>query len=175
MKKLLLTLVACVMFILVSGTSSFAQQKIGHIDTQEVLKLMPERDSAAKIYEKFNADIAKNFESLNVEYNNMLEIYTRQKDSLAAFIRTAKEAELLDKQGRIQNFRDVAQQELDKKQIELMAPISLKLKNAIKAVAESNKFTYIIDTQGGQGILVYFSEDESLNILPLVKAKLGLK
>lgn len=173
MKKLLLTLAACAMFIFVSGTFSFAQQKIGHINTQEVLQLMPERDSASKVYEKFNSEITKNFESMQVVYNNLLETYTKQKDSLSSFIRSAKEAELVDMQGKIKNFTDVAQQELDKKQTELMAPIVDKLKKAIKAVAESNKFTYIIDVAGGS--LVYFPEDESLNILPLVKAKLGIK
>jgi outer membrane protein len=175
MKKLVLTLVACVMFILVSGTYSFAQQKIGHIDTQEVLKLMPERDSAAKVYEKFNVEINKNFESMRAVYTNLADTYTKQKDSLSAFIRQAKEAELVDMQGKIQNFQDVAQQELDKKQTELMTPIVARLKNAIKAVAESNKFTYILDTQGQPSIVLYFPEDESLNILPLVKAKLGIK
>lgn len=173
MKKLLLTLAACAMFILVSGTVSFAQQKIGHINTQEILQLMPERDSASKVFEKFNDEITKNFESMNVVYNNLLETYTKQKDSLSTFIRQAKEGELLDMQGKIQNFREVAQQELDKKQTELMAPIVDKLKKTIKAVAESNKFTYIIDVSGGA--LVYFPEDEALNIAPLVKAKLGIK
>lgn len=175
MKKLLFTLVACLMFTLVNGTSSFAQQKIGHIDTQAILALMPERDSAAKVYERFNVEINKNFESMSAVYTNLLETYTKQKDSLSSFIRSAKEAELVDMQGKIQNFRDVAQQELDKKQAELMTPIVAKLKNAIKAVAESNKFTYILDTQSQGGTVIYFPEDESLNILPMVKAKLGIK
>jgi len=173
MKKLFLTLSAFVMLLLVSGTATFAQQKIGHINSQEILQLMPERDSAAKVFEKFNDEISKNYESMNVVYNNLLETYTQQKDSLSAFIRQAKEAELIDMQGKIQNFKDVAQQELDKKQSDLMAPIVEKLKKAIKEVAESNKFTYIIDVAGGS--LVYFPEDESLNILPLVKTKLGIK
>ena len=175
MKRLLLTLAACVMFILVSGTFSFAQQKIGHIDTQAILQLMPERDSAAKVYEKFNDEIKKNYESMNVVYNNLLETYTKQKDSLSAFIVKAKEAELIDMRDKITNFQNVAQQELDKKQNDLMAPIIAKLKNAIKTVAESNKFTYILDTQGQPSIVMYFPDDESLNILPLVKAKLGIK
>ena len=176
MKRLLLTLVACVMFILVSGTYSYAQQKIGHIDTQAVLQLMPERDSAAKVYEKFNEEIKKNYESMTVVFNNLQEAYTKQKDSLSAFIVKAKEAELIDMRDKITNFQTVAQQELDKKQNDLMAPIIDKLKKAIKAVAEANKFTYILDTQAGAGIgaVIYYPEDESLNIMPLVKAKLGI-
>jgi len=173
MKKLLLTLVACVVISLVSGASLFAQQKIGHIDTQAIMALMPERDSAAKIYEKFNVEINKNFESMTAVYTNLLETYTKQRDSLSSFIRTAKEAELTDMRTKIDNFREVAQQELDKKSNELMAPIQVKLKQAIKAVAEANKFTYVIESGGG--ILPYATEDESLNLLPLVKAKLGIK
>lgn len=173
MKKLVLTSAACLMFFLLGVTTSFAQQKIGHINTQEIMQLMPERDSAAKIFEKFNEEITKNYESMNVVYNNLLETYTKQKDSLSSFILKAKEAELIDMQGKIQNFKDVAQQELDKKQNELMAPIVEKLKKAIKEVAEASKFTYVIDVAGGS--LVYFPEDESLNLLPLVKAKLGIK
>jgi outer membrane protein len=173
MKKLFLTLAVFAMLLFVSGTVAVAQQKIGHINTQEVLQLMPERDSAAKLFEKFNGEITKEFESMNVVYNNLVETFTRQKDSLSTFIRQAKENELIEMQGKIQNFREVAQQELDKKQNELMAPIVEKLRSTIKAVAEANKFTYIIDVAGGA--LVYFPEDESLNILPLVKAKLGIK
>jgi outer membrane protein len=173
MKKLFLTLAVFAMLLFVSGTVAVAQQKIGHINTQEVLQLMPERDSAAKLFEKFNGEITKEFESMNVVYNNLVETFTRQKDSLSTFIRQAKENELIEMQGKIQNFREVAQQELDKKQSELMAPIVEKLRSTIKAVAEANKFTYIIDVAGGA--LVYFPEDESLNILPLVKAKLGIK
>ena len=56
MKRSFLSLAALAMFLMVGGTSSFAQQKIGYINTQEVLQLMPERDSASKIFEKFNAD-----------------------------------------------------------------------------------------------------------------------
>ena len=173
MKKLLLNLVACALFIFVGGISSFAQQKIGHIDTGTILQLMPERDSAAKIYEKFNVEINKNFESMTAVYTNLAETYTKQRDSLSTFIRTAKEAELADMRTKIDNFREVAQQELDKKQNELMAPIQAKLKQAIKAVAEANKFTYVIESGGG--ILPFTTEDESLNLLPLVKAKLGIK
>jgi outer membrane protein len=171
MKKIHLTLVASAMFLLMSGTVSFAQQKIGHINTQDVLKLMPERDSAEKIFIKFNEEISKNYESLNVAYNNSFDTFTKQKDSLSEFIRKTKESELQDMYQKIQNFQTAAQQELQKKQDELMAPIVEKLKKAIKDVAETNKFTYIIDDP----YLIFIPDDESLNLMPLVKAKLGIK
>jgi outer membrane protein len=173
MKRTFLSLAAGSLLLLVGLPYAAAQQKIGYINTSEVLQLMPERDSASKLYEKFNGEISKEFESMNVLYNNLLETYTKQKDSLSTFIRQSKEAELMEMNGKIANFREVAQQELDKKQNELMAPIIEKLRKAIKEVAEANKYTYIMDISGGA--LVYYPEDETLNVLPLVKAKLGIK
>ena len=75
------------------------------------------------------------------------------------------------KNGKIQNFREAAAQQLEIKQNELMAPILEKLRKAIKEVAEANKFTYVVDDAS----LIYVPTDESLNLMPLVKAKLGLK
>lgn len=173
MKKILLTLAACAFLVILSGATSFAQLKIGHINTEEILQVMPERDSAAKEFEKFSAEIQKNYEAMNVEFNNKADVFNKQKDSLSAFIRQAKEAELIDMRGKITNFQEVAQQELQKKQNELMAPIAEKLKKAIKEVAEANKFTYVIESGGG--ILPFVTEDEAFNLLPLVKAKLGIK
>ncbi|HPT70592.1 MAG TPA: OmpH family outer membrane protein [Syntrophomonas sp.] len=159
------------MFLFACGATSFAQQKIGHINTQDVLQLMPERDSAAKVFDKFNEEINKNFESMKVAYNNALDAFTKQKDSLSPFLRDTKQQEIIDMQGKIENFKVAAQQELQKKQDDLMAPIVEKLKKAIKAVAEEHKFTYVLDS----GSLLFVPDDESLNLLPLVKAKLGIK
>jgi len=173
MKKIQLSLAACAMFFFFGGTASFGQQKIGHINTGDILKIMPERDSAAKVFTKFDEEIRKNYESMNVTYNNLVETYTKQKDSLSEFIRQTKESELLEQRSKIENFQTVAQQELQKKQDELMAPIVAKLKKAIEEVAAANKFTYVIDNSGG--VLLYVPEDESLDLAPLVKTKLGIK
>ena len=173
MKKTVLTLAAVATLFILSGNSTFAQLKIGYINRQEVLQLMPERDSASKEYEKYSVEINKEFESMRTLYTNLLETYNRQRDSLSNFVRQARETELVEMQGKITNFQEVAQQELQKKQDELMAPIMEKLNKAIKEVAEQNKFTYVLDVLGGT--VAYFPEDEALNVQPLVKAKLGIK
>jgi outer membrane protein len=176
MKKAFMPLVALLVVVFFSGNVSYAQQKIGYVNSQDILKLMPERDSAEKAYNKFSDEIQKNFESMNVTYNNMVDTYTKQRDSLSQFIRQSKEAELLDMRNKITNFQDAAQQELQKKQDELLNPILEKVRKAIKAVAEENKFTYILDVSPQTNTtVVYYPEEGGLNILPLVKAKLGLK
>ena len=51
-----------------------------------------------------------------------------------------------------------------------MSPIIEKARKAIQQVAEEGNYVYIFDAKDGNII----HADESQNILPLVKAKLGL-
>ncbi len=173
MKKSIFAFAVCLLPALTSGTSVFAQMKIGHIDSEKIMSVMPERDSAAKIYEKYSQDLNKVLEEMQVEFNNKADQYNLQKDSLSSFIRQAKEAELLELQQKIQNYQNLAGQELQKKQGELLQPIIDKVKLAIKEVAVANKFTYVLDL--ASPAVLYYPEDESFDLLPLVKAKLGLK
>ena len=74
---------------------------------------------------------------------------------------------------RIQEFQNNAQEQLQNKQTELFQPISLKADKAIKDVGKENGFTYVFDLSSGS--LIYFDETKSTNVMPLAKAKLGLK
>jgi outer membrane protein len=74
-------------------------------------------------------------------------------------------------QQRIANFEQMAQQDLQTQQQQLMAPILEKANKAVREVAEENGFIYIFDT--GSGNPVYWSE-QSMDILPLVRTKLGI-
>jgi outer membrane protein len=66
-----------------------------------------------------------------------------------------------------------AQDDFEKKQRDLLTPIFEKAQAAIKEVAQANKFTYIFDSSRSKGVLVYTEGGE--NVMPLVKAKLGIQ
>jgi len=169
--KLLFLLV----FVL-SGVTTNAQQKlkIGHINSQELLQLMPETDSAQKKLETVANDHEAIYEEMTVEFNKKMEAYriAVQGGTLSDLARASKEAELEDMQLRIQNFEKTAQEDLQRKRVEFFTPVQEKALNAVNAVAEENGFTYIFDS--GMGSIIYNSPD-SQDILPLVKTKLGLK
>jgi outer membrane protein len=74
-------------------------------------------------------------------------------------------------QQRIANFEQVAQQDLQQQQQTLIQPVLEKANNAIKEVAEENDFVYIFDVSRGNPV---FFSDKSIDILPLVRTKLGL-
>ncbi len=159
--------------LLLSGANMFAQNyKFGHINTTELFTLMPERDSAQQILQNFTKELEGQLETMQVEYNNKLNNYVNEQENLTDLIKQTKEQELNDIQQRIQGFTTTAQQELQRKEAELFQPIYEKANNAIQEVAKENKFTYVFDLAARS--LIYFSED-SENIMPLVKKKLGIE
>ena len=70
-------------------------------------------------------------------------------------------------------FNQSAQQELQRKQMDLMLPIIEKAQEAINTVAKSNSFTYILDSSAGKAVVVFLENGE--DIMPLVKAELGIQ
>lgn len=147
-------------------------QKIGHINSQELLVLMPESDSAQKQIEKLAKEHESVLEGMTVEFNKKLEVLNKEYSTMSDLAKASKEAELQDLQSRIQTFQQSAQEDLQKKRAELFKPIQDKALKAVNSVASENGFTYILDS--GVGTLVYEGPDAQ-DILPLVKKKLGLK
>ena len=155
------------------GFSAQAQElKFGHINSQELLKAMPENDSAQAQLQRYAKQLQDQMDALQVEYNRKLQDYQAQQGQLTDLIRKTKEQELIDMQKNIQNFQADAQQEMQKKQQEMLQPIIDKANNAIKEVARENGFIYIFDVAGG--MILYYSE-KSVDILPMVKKKLGIE
>ena len=175
MKKMIFVLLACSFLGAGTALQVNAQNKLGHINSDELLLAMPERDSILVILEEQRQSIIRQSEELNVEYNQKYESYLLQRDSLSPLIAKTKEDELTDYANRIQTFEAAAQQELQAAQQELFQPILDKAQKAIKEVSEENGFTYVFDVSPQGGMVVYFPEDETFDILPLVKAKLGIQ
>ena len=82
----------------------------------------------------------------------------------------AKAKEIQDTEARIQQFMQTADQDLQKQQQQLLAPIQQELVTAIKTVGQENGFTAIFP----EGVAIYTGADV-IDITPLVKAKLGIQ
>ncbi len=174
MKKLIVFL--GVIGLLFPMNSIFGQStvKLGHLNTNELFSSMPETDSASRILEKSAADLQATIEELQVEYNKKLDEYMnlREEPTASALILRTKEEQLQSLSTNIQNFQANAEQDLSEQQARLFQPIQEKAVKAIEEVARENNFTYIFDLSAGS---VIYTSDESIDILPLVKIKLGLQ
>lgn len=159
--------------LLLSGANVFAQNyKFGHINSNELFTLMPERDSAQQILQNFAKELESQLETMRVELNNKYNDYVNEQENLTELIKQTKEQEINDLDQRIRGFETTAQQELSRKETELFQPIYEIANNAIQEVAKENGFIYVFDLASRS--VIYFSED-SENILPLVKKKLGIE
>ncbi len=159
-------------FLLLSS-ASMAQMKIAHINTNQLIASMPEADSAQAKLQAMNNELVKTGEELQVEYNKAYVAYEKDLATMSPLIRKTKEDALQDMMSRIQEFGNNSQQALTQKQEELYQPILVKAQNAIQEIADEKGFDYILDT--GQGTVLTIPKDESLNILSLVQAKLGIE
>ena len=171
-----LSVIAVVIFLLgFIGQDIKAQNlKFGHINSDELIQALPEFDSANTKLEKFRKDLINALELMQVELNNKSEAYQKDSKNLTDIVRQTKEQELMDMNRRIQEFQASAQQQLQEKQAELFQPVMAKIDKAIKYVGKENGFVYIF-TVGQGSTLVYFDETKSTNVMPLAKAKLGIK
>lgn len=158
--------------LFLSAASISAQNlKFGHINSQELLMAMPERDSAEAKLKKYGKDLQEQIETLQVEFNKKYQDYLQKKATFTDAIREMKEKELSDLQQRSQEFEQTAQQDYQKQQADLMKPIVDKANAAISKVAKANGFIYVFDVS--TGAVAYFS-DQSVDVLPLVKKELGI-
>ena len=172
MKKLIGVLVFTIVIGL--GQCVMAQSfKFGHINSDELFMLMPERDSLIAQLEEHKAELANMEEIMTVEFNNKYNDYITNLETLSDLVRTTKEEELQSIQDKIADFRQRAQQDMQQKQTELTQPVLQKAEQAIKDVAKANGFTYIFDL--ARGPIIYFDDSVSIDILPLVKTKLGIE
>jgi outer membrane protein len=167
MKKVLkLTLaVVCVMF----STSLFAQ-KIGYVNTDEIITNMKETQDAYTQLEAYAKDLQAQMETIQVEFNNKLQEYQNATETMTDAVRQLKEKELTDLNTRIQEFQQVAQQDLQKKENELLAPIYDKVKTTIDEVAKAGGYTIILPGNA----LIYVDAAQVKDIASDVKAKLGI-
>tara|TARA_Y100001933_G_scaffold240840_1_gene266735 strand:- start:7 stop:507 length:501 start_codon:yes stop_codon:yes gene_type:complete len=166
MRTTLLTL--C--FLLVSFYSVEAQNKLGYIDSNELLVLMPESQSMQTELQNYANGLESQLAAMQAEGEAKLTEFQQQEATMSDLVKQDKVRELESIQQRILEFQQNAQQALGNKEKELLTPIIEKARKAIEDVAEEGKYTYIFDAS--MGSLLY--KDESENILPLVKAKLGL-
>jgi outer membrane protein len=156
-------------------TSSFGiikaqTQKLGHINSMELMQMMPGVKEANESLEKYQADLEDALKTMYQEYQTKAADYEAKKNLMNDIVREQKEKELGQMQANIQDFQQTAQDKIQAKKEELLAPISKAAEDAIKTVAKENGYTYIFDTS--MGMVIYFPD--SNDIMDLVKKKLNI-
>ena len=167
MKKLIL-LLACTLLI---GSTVSAQAKIGYIQSQELLSVMPEVIGANKKIETYAKTYEDQIAQMTADYKKKVQYYQTNEKTMTDAIKEVKVKEIQDLQKRIEDFNQKAQGAVEKKRQDLLKPILEKADKAIKAVATENGYDYVFDASIGSLLHANPAHD----LLPKVKVKLGIK
>lgn len=163
MKKLFLMLALALPFAL-------SAQKMGYINSQELFSQMPELNEVKLRMDTLQGQYETQLANMQEEFNKKVAAFQSEQATLTDGVKEFRQQELAEMEQRIQLFYQTAQQDIQKKQQEYLAPLHEKMTKAIQEVGAAEGFTYIFDSAA----MVYVSPD-ALNVMPQVKARLGIK
>ena len=141
-------------------------QKYGHINTQELFAQMPELTQVKAQMDTLQSMYENQLAAMQEEFNKKVQDFQQGQATMTDGVREFRQQELAELEQRIQTFYQTAQQDIQRKQQEYLAPLHEK----IQAVGEEKGFTYIFDTAA----MLYIAPDAT-DIMGDVKAKLGIK
>jgi outer membrane protein len=164
----------CVLGILMFSASFAKAQapKFGHIDLQALIQVMPERAEAEKKFTAYQKELEDALGTMQKEAQAKYAEYITKRDSLTETVRKMKDEELNSISERIQTYQQNAQQQLQAKQSELLKPVFDKADKAVKDVGAEKGLIYVFDMSAR---VILYNSKESVDLLPFVKTKLGIK
>src|SRR5690606_4967760 len=160
--------VALVLFVAATGFVN-AQNKIAHINVQQLLSEMPEMKAAQAELNKLQQSYRAEIQSSMTELQNKYTQYQNEATTMTDEENEKRAQELQGLKENIQQAEQAAMQDMQKKQQELFAPISERAKAAIEKVAAAQGFEYVVDSSPGGSVIVAKGKD----LLAEVKQELG--
>lgn len=148
--------------------SASAQSKIGYINTDELIGVMPEAAKADADLKDYQASLAQNGQDMMNELSMKDSLFVRDSAKLSPSMKEIKRNELVALYQKIQSYQQQGQEMYQAEAQKKIAPIKEKAFEAIRAVAKESGYAYILDSNS---ILVGPPGDD---VLPLVKKKLGI-
>ena len=146
--------------------------KFGTVNSQEIFNLMPEKATAESTLQSVSEKYQTEFTNLQQEFEKKYKEFQELDPSTPQSIKDRRAQELQENNQKIQNFQQMASQDLQKQQETLLAPITEKIQQAIQAVGAEGGYTFIYDLSIP---CVVYTGTGAEDVTPQVKAKLGIK
>ncbi len=167
-----LSKILLILFVLTSSMGVAQNLKFGHINSQELIALMPERDSALVKLEAHANELEAELQALQNEFKIKYNEYNQKQATWVAAVLESKTKELQELDGRIQQYQQTASQEYQQLQQVLFAPIFKKANDVIQQIGKDKVMIYIFDTSAGS--IPFINAEISTDVLPLAKAAMNI-
>ena len=169
MKKLTKVLVLLVLALGIGFGANAQGQKIGYVDSQVIIDMMPESAKIQQDLQAYYSELQAQLQAMATEYQTKMRDYEANSATMSNILRQSKEKEIVDLQGRIQEFQAGAEADLAAKQEELSKPMLDKIKKAIDEVVKAKGLAYVFEKT-----VILPIGDSAIDVTADVKAKLGL-
>ena len=159
--------------LLFSCLSLHAQSlRVGFTRIETIIAQMPESKQAESQLAIQQTQAENEVKRLQKEFDEKYAVYQKTGAQLTEVLRKDRETELQNLQTRIQEFSRSAQESLQNKYKQLMAPILSKVQQAIDTVAKQTGYHYILNSSATNSAILYAAEEN--NITDLVLKRLGI-
>lgn len=150
-----------------------AQTKIAYINSQTILEQLPEAQDAQKQLDALSQEWQTEMTKMASEIQRKVEDYDKRKLIMTDKRRAEVEKELQDLDKKLVDYRNQkfgTSGELFNKQSELMKPIQEKIFKAVKDVADSEGYDYVVD-RSSSTLLLYANSKHDLTQKVLEKVQ----
>lgn len=127
------------------GFSTFAQVKIGHVDSQKLLDTLPSRDLAIKKLDSMKTAGMQELQLMDSDFQKAYQDYMTNQASKSPAERQIIEGRLMQKQQMLEATQASLEEGLAIMSEELNKPILDRVEKAIEIVADRKKLNYVID------------------------------
>jgi outer membrane protein len=157
-----------VLFIAFISTLTIAQSKVGTIDSEYIIGLMPESKMVIALTEAYGAKLDSSFSIKVEDFKAKLEDYKLKEKDMGELEKKTIQKELSGLDQDIQNYQKTGNTLMGLRRDELMRPLYTKLSKAISIVSKENGYTQILTATGNEFAYV----DAKFDITELVLTKL---
>ena len=151
--------------------SAPAQTKIGFIDTDVLIGVMPEAAKVDTELKEYQASLVQQGQDMGKEADEKAQQFVKDSLKMTPTMRVIKRGEIVKLYQDYQSWNQKAQDMYNQKAQEKIAPVRTKALDAIKTVAREKGYAYVIDASTS----VLLVRPDSDDLMPFVKAKLGIK
>ncbi len=162
-----------IFFLSVLSVVSYAQSKIGYVDSDAIMDELSDAQDARRQLDGFIQEWQAELSKLEKEWKDKYNDYEKRKLIMSDPVRAEVEGELVKMEQKIAEYREKkfgTNGELFLKQDELMKPIQNKIFTVIKQVAEQEDYDFVFDRSGGI-LMLYAKEKHDLTATVLAKLK----
>lgn len=127
------------------GFGTFAQTKIGHVDSQKLLDTLPSRKVAIQKLDSMKTAGMQELQLMDSDFQKAYQDYMTNQASKSPAERQIIEGRLMQKQQMLEATQASLEEGLAIMSEELNKPILDRVQKAIDIVAERKKLNYVID------------------------------